>query len=188
MLFDEYDVVKTEEYKLGRFRIVLDQVNHDGKEYPYSFIDVKDSVAVLAKVEDKFVFIQQYRHTIKKIELEIPGGAIEEGETPKQAAMRELSEETGYYADRIELLGLFYPTIGISNEKCFLYYAECSKTKTVKHDPLEKISTSLLNAKDISDLMNSGRIRHSMALVAWLKYKMREENAYKNHRTKFYKC
>ncbi len=45
-MFDEYDVVKTEEYKIGRFRIVLDQINNDGNMYPYSFIEVKDSVAI----------------------------------------------------------------------------------------------------------------------------------------------
>lgn len=180
-MFDEYDVAKTEEYKIGRFRIVLDQINNDGNMYPYSFIEVKDSVAVLAKVEDKFIFIQQYRHTIKGVELEIPGGAIDEGEKPEQTAKRELEEETGYYADSLKLLGSFYPSVGISNEKCFLYFAECSKSKVAKHEPLERISVSLISEKEINEAILNGKLKHSMALVAWLKYEKRNENAGKDY-------
>ena len=53
---EEYDVIKTEQVELGRFRITLDTVRKDGNEYPYSYVDLKDSVAVLAK-RRKAVFL-----------------------------------------------------------------------------------------------------------------------------------
>ena len=173
---EKYDVVKTEQVRLGRFWIVLDTVNENGKEYPYSYVDLKDSVAVLAKRGSEFVFIDQYRHSIKRYTLEIPGGAIEDGDNPELAARRELQEETGFFATKIRPLGIYYPTVGVANEKCHLFYAECGEQGDRKLEPLEKLSVRFMTVEEIEDAIRANELMHGMALVAWLKYKAGKSN------------
>lgn len=168
----EYDIVKSENISLGRFTIILDTIEKENKEYPYSYVNMKDSVAVLAKYNEKFVFINQYRHSIKENNLEIPGGGIDSGENPEIAARRELVEETGLQASEISFLGDYYPTVGVSNEKCYLYYAKCYNKDEPSFEPLEKISVCYLSAEEVETHIVSGQIKHGMALVAWLKYKV----------------
>lgn len=174
---EEYDVIKTEQVELGRFRITLDTVRKDGNEYPYSYVDLKDSVAVLAKRGEEFVFINQYRHSIKKYTLEIPGGAIEDGDSPELTARRELQEETGFSATGLRLLGIYYPSVGVANEKCYLFFAECKEQGDRKLEPLEKLSVRFMTAEEIEDAIQSNELMHGMALVAWLKYKAGKGNA-----------
>jgi 8-oxo-dGTP pyrophosphatase MutT (NUDIX family) len=61
--------------------------------------------------------IKQYRHGSKEVTLEIPGGLVDEND-PREAAQRELLEETGYAGDRVELLGFVNPNPAIFNNRC----------------------------------------------------------------------
>ncbi len=168
----QYDVIKTERAALGRFAIRLDTVSECGKEYPYSYIEMKDCVAVLAEVDKKFVLIRQYRHSLKKYILEIPGGSLHADEKPEEAASRELLEETGYKADKMYFLGSFYPSAGSSNDCCYLYYVKCNEKIEQQLEPLEYVTIELLGQRDIEQAISDGELKHSMALVAWLKYKL----------------
>ncbi len=172
MIGKKYNVVRTNSVELGRFKVILDTIVQDEEEYPYSYIHVKNSVAVLVKKGEHFIFIKQYRHSVNKEVLEIPGGAIEDDEDPLSAAKREVLEEIGYQIKMIEFLGSFYPTVGISDEKCFLFYAECGDKRCCKLDPLEKITISYKSNDEIQKCILNGELMHSMALIAWLKYKV----------------
>ena len=63
----------------------------------------------------KVVLIRQYRHGIRDVTLEIPGGIMEPDETPEAAARRELREETGYTAEKLRSLGRVLPNPAIQN-------------------------------------------------------------------------
>lgn len=173
----KHEIVGTKRIKLGRFAIRLDTVEKDGKLYPYSYVEEKDSVAVLARLGDKFVFIKQYRHSVKKWLYEIPGGAIEKSEDKETAARRELEEETGIVAGEMVSLGSFYPAAGSSNGECFLYYTECISRGEQHLEPLEYATVELLDQEIIESLISNGEILHSMAMVALLKYKVGNVNA-----------
>ena len=74
--------------------------------------------------ENKVVLVRQYRKAVEKELWEIPAGKIEIGENPKECAIRELKEETGYSADNIKLIHKFYTSAGFSNQKIYIYLAE----------------------------------------------------------------
>ena len=172
---NEYRVVNTTNIGLGRFLIHLDTIDKNGSLYPYSYVEQKNSVGVLAFCGDKIVLIRQYRHTMKTYEYEIPGGEIIEGENPLEVAKREMLEETGYLVDTIEKLGVYYPSPGSSNEKCYLYKAYCHQYSNPKHEPLEYMTIELVGEGSFNKMILNNSIKHGMGLVAWLYYIMKRD-------------
>ena len=66
------------------------------------------AVAIAAFTEDsKIILTKQYRHPLRKLIYDLPAGGMKDGETPEQAALRELEEETGYTAEKLEWIGRF---------------------------------------------------------------------------------
>ncbi|MBC5996067.1 NUDIX hydrolase [Romboutsia ilealis] len=74
--------------------------------------------------ENKVVLVRQYRKAVEKELWEIPAGKIEIGENPKECAIRELKEETGYSAENMKLIHKFYTSAGFSNQKIYIFLAE----------------------------------------------------------------
>ena len=80
----------------------------DGSTREYVYFKSDGTVAVAAFTNNgKMILTKQYRHPLRRIVYDIPGGAVEEGETPSQAALRELEEETGFTAEKLEWIGRF---------------------------------------------------------------------------------
>ena len=173
-----YKVLATKYATLGRFRIRLDTVNKDDNLYSYSYIEQKNSVGILAFVDNNIILIKQYRHSLGSYEYEIPGGGVEINDDPLTTAKNELVEETGYQVDHIEALGEFYPSPGSSNEVCYLFLASCSKSTFNNLEPLELISVELISESELEKKIFGGKIKHSMCLVSWLLYKMRKKNEF----------
>ena len=165
-----YKVVHSEKTSLGRFTIQLDSIMEQGKCYPYSYVKCKDSVGVLAFYKGKIILEKQYRHAFGSYELEIPGGAVEHGEDPEQTAVRELAEETGYRVNNIEKLGYYYPTPGSTDECSYLYLVECDEYHSPQKEPLEYMEIILVTPEEFLQLIKQNIFKHSMGLVAWLKY------------------
>ncbi|HEB60708.1 MAG TPA: NUDIX hydrolase, partial [Phycisphaeraceae bacterium] len=77
-----------------------------GREGDFVYLDSVDWINVIALTEqNQVVLIEQFRHGLGEVTLEIPGGMVDPGETPEQACLRELQEETGYTGETIEMIG-----------------------------------------------------------------------------------
>ena len=88
-------------------------------------VERPDTVAVLALDEDgNVLLVRQFRYAIGHETLEIPAGTLDEGEIPVQAALRELREETGFAASRLDLLLAYRPAIGYCTERMTVFFAK----------------------------------------------------------------
>lgn len=144
-------------------------------------IETNDWVNVIPLTEKKeVVMIKQYRHGSREITLEIPGGLVDD-EDHKEAAVRELNEETGYMGDRVLYLGAVNPNPAIFNNLCHTYLVENVKKISEKNlDPDEDIEVVLVPLEDVPYLIKSGRINHALVVVAFYLYFSKIKNRVPN--------
>ena len=96
-----------------------------GKQATREVVEHADSVAAVPLLDDgRVVLVEQWRHPVERALLEIPAGIVDPGEQPEQAMRRELAEETGYAAGRLELLFSTYLAPGYSQELIHIFLAE----------------------------------------------------------------
>jgi ADP-ribose pyrophosphatase len=165
-----YEVTKSESYKIGRFTVIMDTLLIDGKEYPYSYIKEKDCSCVLPLHQDKIVLIRQYRHAIDQWRYEMPTGGIDLGESPEEAAKRELAEETGYEATELVYLGDCYIKPGTNTGKVYLYSANCENASEPRKDSSELIQVELFSKNEFERMIDSGEFAHVLGLVCWQRF------------------
>lgn len=104
--------LKTEVVYTTRFFELLAKTMKPGEE-PYYSLRVPDFATVVAITEDRHLLaVRQYRPSVERYTVELPSGLVDPGESPLEAARRELLEETGYAADEAELLAPMYPEVG----------------------------------------------------------------------------
>lgn len=122
--------------------------------------------------EGNVLLIEQFRHGIETITLEIPGGMIDASDaSPLEAAARELLEETGYQAEELQILGLNHPNPAIQNNVCYSVLAQnVRQVQTPQFDGTEDIAMRLVPLAEIPQLIAKGLITHALVIVAfhWL--------------------
>lgn len=140
-----------------------------GNEHDFFIIQAPDWINVVALTEnDEVVLIEQYRHGTESVTIEIPGGMIDPGEEPIQAAKRELLEETGYAGEGWVQIGEVCPNPAIQNNRCFTFLAtNCRKVSEPEFDTTEDIFTYTEPEKEIPKLVSEGKIKHSLVVAAF---------------------
>jgi len=94
-------------------------------------------------------------------------GRIDPGETPLQAARRELAEEAGLAAKRWTKLGMFYPTPGFMDERMWLYLAEELTSAAAQADPDERISKKWFTRLQVGQMIDRGVIIDAKTLICY---------------------
>ena len=164
---------KTGSTPLGDFRVFKLRSDRrvsprTGKEHDFYVLESANWVNVIALTPDQqLVMIEQFRHGSDKVELEIPGGLMDAGESPEAAALRELREETGYEGDNARVLGQISPNPAIMNNTCFTVLIEnCRCMHPVEFDSGEDLNTRLIPADAVTRVVAEGKIGHALVVVA----------------------
>ena len=113
------------------------------------------------------VLVEQYRHGTDSMTLEIPGGAVDPGESPATTGQRELEEETGYRPSELIEIGCVEPNPAFLSNRCWTYLAVgCRADGEMSLDPSEEIEVSLAPLHDFGRLIDRGDITHSLVIAA----------------------
>ena len=132
-------------------------------------LNSSDWVNIIPLTEaDEIVFVKQFRHGINRETLEIPGGMIDNNESPMEAAKRELFEETGYVSRNIKNLGNVSPNPALFSNRVFSFLGLNSELEVPNIDTNGEISESVLIKRDqVSKLIKKGIIDHALVIVAF---------------------
>jgi ADP-ribose diphosphatase len=144
----------------------------DGSEQEYHVIEIPDAIVVVPEHADgSIVMIGQYRYPHGKTHWEVPAGRIHDGETPEEAARRELIEETGHRAGGLEPLPGFYPTNGISAHYSYAFVARgCERVGEPQADLAEQLVVRAFGRGDVERLLDAGRIEDGFSAIALMYY------------------
>ncbi len=127
------------------------------------------SVVVLPRLADgRVVLVRQYRYAARHHLWELVAGGLEAGESPLQAARRELQEEAGLRARRCKLLLDFYTSPGVLSERMFLVEASRLTPAPMHPDPDERIEVGRFTVPEIREMLRRRKLRDGKTLVGLL--------------------
>ena len=151
-------VVTTEQVQLPNgAEIVLDIVEHPG------------AAAIVPFVSDReILLIRQYRHAVGGFLTEVPAGKIDPGESPRETAGRELQEEVGQRAGRLEELGWIWTSPGFAREKIHLYAAFDLAAVDARPEDDEVIEVIPTPLEDALEMIWRGKLTDAKSAIALL--------------------
>lgn len=167
----EEKTMKTDKIYEGKMvNLRIDTVELPDKKYSKrEIVEHPGSVGIIPITDDgSMVLVRQFRKPIEKNLLEIPAGKIEINEEPKETALRELSEETGYMANKMEYLFEFYTSPGFSDEKIYLFLATNLLKGEANPENDEYIEVEKLKIEDLVDMVEKGEINDSKTIISIL--------------------
>lgn len=145
----------------------------NGNIVKWDLIDHKGAAAVVPIDEQgRIIMVSQYRNALDRYTLEIPAGGLQNAEEPtKDAAARELAEETGYRSDHLEFLLSIRTTVAFCNEKIDIYVADHLVPGSQHLDEDEFVNVKAYTVEELTEMIHSGKIQDSKTIVAIMTYK-----------------
>ncbi|MCS7091321.1 MAG: NUDIX hydrolase [Verrucomicrobiota bacterium] len=180
----QLDSVALGDFKVFRLRKDLKRSPRTGLPHEFYVLETVDWVNVVALTpDDQVVLVEQYRHGTGTVELEIPGGLMDAGDSsPIDTALRELREETGYTGRRARIIGEVLPNPAIQNNRTYTVLVEdCQKTHAVELDQGEDIVTHLVPIAHLAQMVASGRIRHCIVVAALYHFELWRQGLHRLH-------
>ena len=169
MDFNEKTVKNEYVYKGKILNLRKDQIRlPDGKPAIREVVEHSGGSAVLCERDGKILLVKQFRYPYQQVMYEIPAGKLNEGEDPKETAIRELEEEGGIRAERVTKIFEVYPSPAYTNEIIRIYRAE-GLTETQTHlDEDEFLSAEWVDKEQIRIMIERGEIKDAKTLIALL--------------------
>ncbi|PQO26887.1 NUDIX hydrolase [Blastopirellula marina] len=150
-------------------RFSVERVVHDGRQR--DVVRHPGAAVILPVVgDDQICLIRNYRVSVEQALIELPAGTLEPNEPPEVTAARELTEETGYTADSVELLTQFYPSPGIMDERMFVYVATGLVAGNPEREAGEEIENLVVSLAEAIAMIGDGRIKDGKTIAGILFY------------------
>lgn len=139
----------------------------NNKESIYDLVVHNNSVTIIPIDQDGNIwFVTQFRLGSESQLMELPAGVIETGEDATECAAREIREEIGMAAEKLERLGEFYLAPGYSNENMIIFLARGLYPSALKPDADEFLSCSKFHFSEVLKMCESGKINDAKTLAA----------------------
>lgn len=148
------------------FDVLITKISEANVTYDREIVIHNGSAVVVPMFDDGTIaLVKQYRHAAGKYTLELPAGSIEKGETSEECAIRELKEEVGVKAGRLEKLTEFFVSPGFLTEKMFVYIATRLEHigQNLEHDELLEVKRFRL--PEILRMIIEGEIEDAKTII-----------------------
>lgn len=161
------EIISTKPIYKGRIlNVNLSTIREGDITYEREIVSHYGSAVIVPVFSDKTVaLVRQYRHAAGKSLLEIPAGSLEKDENPEIGAERELEEEIGVKAEKIELLTEFYVSPGFLEEKMFVYLATGLSEVGQKLEEDEILSVEKIDFPKAFEMIKNGEIEDAKTMV-----------------------
>jgi ADP-ribose pyrophosphatase len=155
-------------------RVREDRVRGRESEGLHYVVELPRAATIVPVLPDgRVLLIRQYRHSVGRSILELPGGRVEPSEAPEAAARRELAEEAGFEAGAWEPLGTFLPAAGLLDHVGFLFEARDLKPVARRLEALEEIELVPMTPPELASALASGTVADGFCLVALFRFFLR---------------
>jgi ADP-ribose pyrophosphatase len=148
------------------FDVTVDTVSEGELTYQREVVRHQGSAVIVPVFDDGTVaLVRQYRHPAVRYLLELPAGTLDDGERPEAGAARELEEELGVVAGRLDKLSEFFVSPGFCEEKMWVYLAtELTEGKQLLDDD-EILEIVRLPISSALELITSGEIQDAKTII-----------------------
>jgi len=169
---DEIQLTSEEAFHGHLLKVWVDKVQlPNGRQSTREMIKHQGAVGILPVLPDgSMIFVKQFRYAMNSVIYEIPAGKLEVGEDHLECAKRELSEETGYKAQKWEKLTSIVTTPGFTNETIHLYMATGLTLEKQHPDPDEFLDVVALKPEEVKKMVLQEEIFDAKTLAALLLY------------------
>ncbi|MBR4323187.1 NUDIX hydrolase [Treponema sp.] len=158
----------------------IDSEGPGGRKGKYIVMDAPDWVIVVPVLGENFLMVRQWRHGNNSLSIEFPGGVINKGESPEEAAIRETEEETGYKAGKLTYLGSANPNPALMSNRVHFFAAEDLQGSGIQHlDEDECVEYMQIPQKEVYEKIGSQEYPHALMMSALLKFKLMKEKKVK---------
>lgn len=171
----KWEVLSSQELlRAGFFRLRSDRCKlPDERIMPHYYVmEFNDWANIVALTDDnQMILVRQYRHAADEVHLEIPGGGVDlrKNETPQQAAVRELLEETGYSAENVRLVAKHRPNPAMQNNYMHTFIATgCRRVQAPTPDAFEDIEVLTMPIPEVMERVMAGEINHTIVVASLL--------------------
>jgi len=148
------------------FQVTVDTIREGETTYQREIVHHPGSAVILPVFDDGTIaLVRQYRHPAVKYLLEAPAGTLNRGEAPEEGARRELEEEIGVVASRLDKLSEFFVSPGFLEEKMWVYLATGLTTTESRPEADEILNVVRLPFSEVLSMISSGEIEDAKTII-----------------------